>query len=167
MSTFPLQILSIRDSVCASLYRGGSSLEETKCLICAGREWSLDVDYGSATAETGAAYLAMLSIDAILGLVTSIEKLTDLATEGSPGSPGKQNGAPAWMPVKREHCTALIEVCWRTILDTLSQLLSRTSGEALIVQLLKACFRLSILGATPVIMELVAAPVEACQNPEG
>ena len=90
--------------------------------------------------RTGAAYLAMLSIDSILGLVTSIEKLTDMATEGSPGSPGKQNGAPVWMPVEREHCTALIEVCWRTILDTLSQLLSRTSGEALIVQLLKACF---------------------------
>ena len=82
----------------------------------------------------------MLSIDSILGLVTSIEKLADMATEGSPRSPGKQNGAPAWMPVEREHCTALIEVCWRTILDTLSQLLSRTSGEALIVQLLKACF---------------------------
>ena len=82
----------------------------------------------------------MLSIDSILGLVTSIEKLTDTATEGSPGSPGKPNGAPAWMPVDRAHCTALIEVCWRTILDTLSQLLSRTSGEALVVQLLKAGF---------------------------
>ena len=116
----------------------------TSCMMCAGREWSLDVDYGSATAETGAAYLAMLSIDSILGLVTSIEKLTDMATEGSPGSPGKTpNGVPAWMPVEREHCTALIEVSWRTILDTLSQLLSRTSGEALIVQLLKACFHLS------------------------
>ena len=77
-------------------------------LICAGREWSLDVDYGSATAETGAAYLAMLSIDTIhWGCLTSIEKLTDMATEGSPGSPGKQNGAPVWMPVEREHCTAL------------------------------------------------------------
>ena len=126
--------------------------------MCAGREWSLDVDYGSATAETGAAYLAMLSIDSILGLVTSIEKLTDMATEGSPGSPGKTpNGVPAWMPVEREHCTALVEVCWRTILDTLSQLLSRTSGEALIVQLLKAGFCLFIMRATHAVTLQAAA----------
>ena len=132
-------------------------------MVCAGREWSLDVDYGSATAETGAAYLAMLSIDSLLGLVTSIEKLTDMAIEGGPGSPDKQNGVPAWMPVEREHCTALIEVCWRTILDTLSQLLSRTSGEALIVQLLKACFRLSIVGVTPAIIEQATVLLNACQ----
>ena len=99
----------------------------------------------------------MLSIDSILGLVASIEKLTDMAIDGSPGSPSKQDGAPAWMPVEREHCAALIEVCWRTILDTLSQLLSRTSGEALIVQLLKAGFRPSTVGATPAVTEQAAA----------
>lgn len=110
------------------------------CPPCAaGREWSLDVDYASATAETGAAYLAMLGIDSVLGLVTSIEKLTDVATEGSQGSPGKQSGHPQRLTVEREHCVALIDICWRTILDTLSQLLSRTHGEALIVQLLKVC----------------------------
>ena len=103
----------------------------------AGREWSLDVDYGSATAETGAAYLAMLGIDAVLGLVTSVEKLTDTAVEGTPASPEKQNGLPQRLDVEQEHCRALVEICWRTILDTLSQLLSRSSGEALIVQLLK------------------------------
>jgi len=104
----------------------------------AGREWSLDVDYGSATAETGAAYLAMLGIDSILGLVTSIEKLTDTATEGSPSNPDKQNGVPQRLTVEREHCIALIDISWSTILDILSQLLARTNGEALIVQLLKA-----------------------------
>lgn len=103
----------------------------------AGREWSLDVDYGSATAETGAAYLAMLGIDSILGLVTSIEKLTDTATEGSPSNPDKQNGVPQRLTVEREHCIALIDISWSTILDILSQLLARTNGEALIVQLLK------------------------------
>lgn len=79
----------------------------------------------------------MLGIDSVLGLITSIEKLTDTAVEGTPSSPDKQNGLPQRLPVEREHCRALIEVCWRAILDTLSQLLSRTSGEALVVQLLK------------------------------
>ena len=101
------------------------------------------MDYGSATAETGAAYLAMLGIDAVLGLVTSIEKLTDTAVEGTPASPDKQKGLPERLPVEREHCVALVEICWRTILDTLSQLLSRTSGEALIVQLLKVSLSLA------------------------
>ena len=97
------------------------------------------MDYGSATAETGAAYLAMLSIDSILGLVTSIEKLTDIAIEENSSNPDRQNGLQQRPPVEREHCIALIEVSWRTILDALSQLLSKTSGEALIVQLLKVC----------------------------
>lgn len=102
------------------------------------------MDYGSATAETGAAYLAMLGIDAVLGLVTSIEKLTDTAVEGAPASPEKQNGPTQRLDVEPEHCRALIEICWRTILDTLSQLLSRTSGEALIVQLLKVSLSPSV-----------------------
>ena len=117
-------------------------MKEHVCHV-AGREWSLDVDYGSATAETGAAYLAMLGIDSVLGLVTSIEKLTDTAVEGTPASPDKQKGLPERLPVEREHCVALVEICWRTILDTLSQLLSRTSGEALIVQLLKVSLSLA------------------------
>jgi hypothetical protein len=81
----------------------------------------------------------MLSIDSILGLVTSIEKLTDIAIGDNSSSPDKQNGLQQRLPVEREHCIALIEVSWRTILDALSQLLSKTSGEALIVQLLKVC----------------------------
>lgn len=80
----------------------------------------------------------MLGIDSILGLVTSIEKLTDTATEGSPSNPDKQNGVPQRLTVEREHCIALIDISWSTILDILSQLLARTNGEALIVQLLKA-----------------------------
>lgn len=79
----------------------------------------------------------MLGIDSILGLVTSIEKLTDTATEGSPSNPDKQNGVPQRLTVEREHCIALIDISWSTILDILSQLLARTNGEALIVQLLK------------------------------
>ena len=46
-----------------------------------GRDWSLDVDYGSASPEVGAAYLGMLGVDALLGVVAALETLTDAAIE--------------------------------------------------------------------------------------
>jgi len=101
------------------------------------------LDYGSASAETGVAYLGMLGIDSLLGIVSAIEKLTDIAVEGDMAAEGSslRQQSPGVLhdrdPVERATCEAMISLCWRTVLSALSQLLARTSGEALVVQLLK------------------------------
>ena len=53
----------------------------------------MDSDYGTAPAETGAAYLAMLSIDSLLNVVAAIEKLTDVAVDGVVVTPDASAGA--------------------------------------------------------------------------
>lgn len=64
----------------------------------AGKEWSLDSDYGTAPPETGAAYLAMLSIDSLLHVVAALEKLTDVAVDGAAVTPDASAGImPNWV----------------------------------------------------------------------
>ena len=53
----------------------------------------MDSDYGTAPAETGAAYLAMLSIDSLLNVVAAIEKLTDVAVDGVVVTPDASSGS--------------------------------------------------------------------------
>jgi hypothetical protein len=103
----------------------------------------LDVDYGSASAETGAAYLGMLAVDSLLGIVAAVEKLTDIAVEGAPAAPVapaaelQQQQQQSRDPVESGTCQAMVRLSWRTVLSALSQLLTHTTGEALIVPLLK------------------------------
>ncbi len=52
----------------------------------------MDSDDGSAPAETGAAYLAMLAIDCLLNVVAALEKLTDVAVEGTVVTPDASAG---------------------------------------------------------------------------
>lgn len=47
----------------------------------AGKDWSMDSDYGTAPADAATAYLTMLAIDCLLNTVTAVEKLTDVAVE--------------------------------------------------------------------------------------
>ena len=79
----------------------------------------------------------MLGIDSLLGIVAAIEKLTDIAVDGDVGSPEHGRSALDRESVERSTCEAMIGLCWRTVLSALSQLLAHTTGEALIVQLLK------------------------------
>ena len=65
---------------------------DTTC-FCIGKDWTLDNDYGSAPADTAAAYLAMLSIDCLLNTVAALEKLTDVAVDGVAVTPDAASGA--------------------------------------------------------------------------
>ena len=49
----------------------------------AGKDWTMDSDYGTAPADNATAYLTMLGIDCLLNTVTALEKLTDVAIEGA------------------------------------------------------------------------------------
>ncbi|KAK9834027.1 hypothetical protein WJX81_004391 [Elliptochloris bilobata] len=115
----------------------------------AGKEWTLDADFGRAPPETGAAYLGMLATDALLAVVAAVEKLTDLAVEGcapSPDHSGVPLGPPggalvgpglARDPVDASVCAVLAGGVWPRVLSALGSLLARSGGEALTLQLLK------------------------------
>ncbi|KAK9810126.1 hypothetical protein WJX72_005196 [[Myrmecia] bisecta] len=102
-----------------------------------GTDWTLDSDYGNAAPEVGAAYLAMLAIDCLLGVVAAVEKLTDVAVEGLVAVTPEAAMGGGRDPVERETCAAMVQLTWRVVLSSLSHLLLRCSGEALVLQLLK------------------------------
>lgn len=66
----------------------------------------MDSDYGTAPAETGAAYLAMLSIDSLLNVVAALEKLTDVAVDGVVLTPDASAGTPTLLTEKGRNNTA-------------------------------------------------------------
>ena len=74
------------------------------CVYAAGKEWSLDSDYGSAAADTASAYLAMLSIDCLLNVVAALEKLTDVAIEGGMLPPDAAPAAAGAPPAPYRCC---------------------------------------------------------------
>lgn len=126
-----------------------SPLKFCICLPHAGKEWTLDADFGSAPPETGAAYLGMLAADALLAVVAAVEKLTDVAVEGCAPSPDR-SGGPLGRPAGREGgpglardpvdasvCAVLAGGVWPRVLAALGALLARSSSEALTLQLLK------------------------------
>eukprot|EP00884_Botryococcus_braunii_P011071 jgi/Botrbrau1/19966/Bobra.0059s0082.1 len=125
-----------------------------------GKDWTLDVDCANISQETGAAYLTMLAIDCLLGVMACTEKLTSMALEGGVASPAAQassvvNGHVPPVPsdalrlgrtspraalrreISRAECEALVEATWKLALAALSQLLSRCASEALTIQLLR------------------------------
>ncbi len=75
----------------------------------------MDSDYGSAPAETGAAYLAMLAIDCLLNVVAALEKLTDVAVEGTVVTPdasaGQLKGTVVTLHVLAGKLKALVSCC--------------------------------------------------------
>lgn len=79
----------------------------------------------------------MLGIDSLLGIVAAVEKLTDTAVDGVTSSPEQGPSMFERDTVERATCEAMVALCWHTVLSALSQLLAHTSGEALVVQLLK------------------------------
>lgn len=101
-----------------------------------GKDWTLDNDYGSAPADTAAAYLAMLSIDCLLNTVAALEKLTDVAVDGVAVTPDAAS-AGGKQEVDKEVALGMCQATWRMVLNAVSQLLARCSSEEIILHLLK------------------------------
>ncbi|KAI4364422.1 hypothetical protein MLD38_020517 [Melastoma candidum] len=105
-----------------------------------GIEWSLENDASNAAVLVASeAHAITLAVEGILGVVFTVATLTDEAIDGgeleSPRceyeQPPKCTGKTAVL------CISMIDSLWLTILDALSLILSRSQGEAIVLEILK------------------------------
>lgn len=104
----------------------------------AGKDWSMDTDWEDAAVHMQRGYLAMLAIDSLLAFMGSVEKLTDMAVEQGGAVPAAlSKGRGSVEHIEVEVCKGLVQRTWRGMLKAISQLLQRSTGEELVLQLLK------------------------------
>ncbi|KAM7273445.1 hypothetical protein ACFE04_028109 [Oxalis oulophora] len=105
-----------------------------------GVEWSLDNDASNAAVLVASeAHTITLAIEGLLGVVFTVATLTDEAMDiGELESPRcdfdpsvKYAGKTAVL------CISMVDSLWLTILDALSLILSRSQGEAIVLEILK------------------------------
>lgn len=105
-----------------------------------GIEWSMDNDASNAAVLVASeAHTITLALEGLLGVVFTIATLTDEALDAgeleSPkcelGSTRDCSGQLALL------CVAMVNSTWLTILDSLSLILMRSQGEAIILEILK------------------------------
>nr|XP_011466433.1 PREDICTED: protein MON2 homolog [Fragaria vesca subsp. vesca] len=105
-----------------------------------GVEWSLDYDASNAAVLVASeAHSITLAVEGLLGVVFTVATLTDEAVDSgeieSPrcdyDPPAKKTGNAALL------CLSMVDSLWLTILDALSFILSRSQGEAIVLEILK------------------------------
>ncbi|XP_004495778.1 uncharacterized protein [Cicer arietinum] len=105
-----------------------------------GIEWSLDNDASnSAVLVASEAHAITLAVEGLLGVVFTVATLTDEAIDvGELESPRCDNDPPAkWSGKTAILCLSMVDSLWLTILDALSLILSRSQGEAIVLEILK------------------------------
>ncbi|WJX19433.1 hypothetical protein P8452_09128 [Trifolium repens] len=105
-----------------------------------GIEWSLDNDASnSAVLVASEAHAITLAVEGLLGVVFTVATLTDEAIDvGELESPRCDNNPPVkWTGKTTVLCLSMIDSLWLTILDALSLILSRSQGEAIVLEILK------------------------------
>ncbi|KAB1202761.1 hypothetical protein CJ030_MR8G022169 [Morella rubra] len=105
-----------------------------------GIEWSLDNDASNAAVLVASeAHSITLAVEGLLGVVFTVATLTDEAVEiGELESPRGDNDPPAKCTGKTASlCISMVDSLWLTILDALSLILSRSQGEAIVLEVLK------------------------------
>ncbi|XP_019452228.1 PREDICTED: protein MON2 homolog isoform X2 [Lupinus angustifolius] len=105
-----------------------------------GIEWSLDNDVSNAAVLVASeAHAITLAIEGLLGVVFTVATLTDEAIDvGELESPRGDNDQPVKWPGKIVVlCISMVDSMWLTILDSLSLILSRSQGEAIVLEILK------------------------------
>ncbi|XP_024186995.1 protein MON2 homolog isoform X2 [Rosa chinensis] len=105
-----------------------------------GVEWSLDNDASNAAVLVASeAHCITLAVEGLLGVVFTVATLTDEAVDSgeieSPrcdyDPPAKKTGNAALL------CLSMVDSLWLTILDAFSFILSRSQGEAIVLEILK------------------------------
>ncbi|KAJ4816243.1 ARM repeat superfamily protein [Rhynchospora pubera] len=104
-----------------------------------GIEWSMDNDASnSAVLVASEAHAITLAIEGLLGVVFTIATLTDEAMDtGELASPKEDNATVLCTGQTFLMCTSMVSSTWLTILDALSFILTRSQGEAIILEILK------------------------------
>ncbi|KAL9233252.1 hypothetical protein vseg_008273 [Gypsophila vaccaria] len=105
-----------------------------------GIEWSLDNDASNAAVLVASeAHAITLAIEGLLGVVFTIATLTDEAVDmGELESPKCEPAPPTKLTGKTAAlCYSMVDSLWLTILDTLSLILARSQGEAIVLEILK------------------------------
>ncbi|KAL2325430.1 hypothetical protein Fmac_024488 [Flemingia macrophylla] len=105
-----------------------------------GVEWSLDNDASNAAVLVASeAHAITLAVEGLLGVVFTVATLTDEAIDiGELESPRCDNDPPVkWTGKTAVLCISMVDSLWLTILDALSLILSRSQGEAIVLEILK------------------------------
>lgn len=106
-----------------------------------GVEWSMDNDATNAAVVVASeAHAITLAVEGLLGVVFTVATLTDEAVErGELDSPRCENNLSSarFGGELASLCIAMVNSVWRTILDALSLILSRSQGEAIVLEILK------------------------------
>ncbi|XP_020208627.1 protein MON2 homolog isoform X1 [Cajanus cajan] len=105
-----------------------------------GVEWSLDNDASNAAVLVASeAHAITLAVEGLLGVVFTVATLTDEAIDiGELESPRCDNDPPVkWTGKTTVLCISMVDSLWLTILDALSLILSRSQGEAIVLEILK------------------------------
>ncbi|KAJ7563609.1 hypothetical protein O6H91_03G117100 [Diphasiastrum complanatum] len=111
-----------------------------------GVEWTLEYDASSAAVMVASeAHAITLAVEGLLGVVFTVATLTDEAIDaGELASPRCE--ATGYCDSSSEKqgegelatlCTAIVAAVWDTLLDALSLILSRSQGEAIVLEILK------------------------------
>ncbi|KAK9291973.1 hypothetical protein L1049_019925 [Liquidambar formosana] len=105
-----------------------------------GIEWSLDNDASNAAVLVASeAHAITLAVEGLLGVVFTVATLTDEAVDvGELESPRCGSDPPAKFTGKTAVlCISMVDSLWLTILDALSLILTRSQGEAIVLEILK------------------------------
>ncbi|CAH8299817.1 unnamed protein product [Eruca vesicaria subsp. sativa] len=106
-----------------------------------GIEWILDNDASSAAVLVASeAHAITLAIEGLLGVVFTVATLTDEAVDvGELESPRYEHHPTSdFYTGKTSHlCISMVDSLWLTILDAFSLILSRSQGEAIVLEILK------------------------------
>lgn len=105
-----------------------------------GVEWSMDNDASNATVVVASeAHAITLAVEGLLGVVFAVATLTDEAVDvGELESPKDDIDVPSKCAGETAVlCISLVNSTWLTILDALCLILTRSQGEAVIIEILK------------------------------